>query len=70
MKGLDLKTVFRRALDVPGPGRLLFGTDSSFFPRGWNREVFDRQRRVLQDLGIGAADARLILGENLERLFS
>jgi hypothetical protein len=29
-EGLELKTVFRRALDVVGPGRLLFGTDSSF----------------------------------------
>jgi len=69
-EGLDLKTVFRRALDVAGAGRLIFGTDSSFFPRGWNREVFDRQCRVLQDLGIGNPDARLILGENLERIFS
>ena len=34
---LDLPTVFRRALAVAGPQRLLFGTDSSFFPRGWNR---------------------------------
>ena len=69
-EGLDLKTVFRRALDVAGAGRLIFGTDSSFFPRGWNREIFDRQCRVLEDLGIGGADARLILGENLERIFS
>src|SRR6266550_1736476 len=30
---LDLRAVFRRALDVLGPHRLLFGTDSSFFPR-------------------------------------
>jgi len=31
-EGLDLKTVFRRALDVVGATRLLFGTDSSYFP--------------------------------------
>ena len=31
-EALDLKTVFRRALAVAGPERLLFGTDSSFFP--------------------------------------
>jgi uncharacterized protein len=67
-EGLDLETVFRRALDVAGPRRLLFGTDSSFFPRGWNREVFEAQTRALSNLGIGAADARLILGENLARL--
>src|SRR5262249_46953813 len=29
---LDLRQIFRRALDVIGPRRLLFGTDSSFFP--------------------------------------
>ena len=30
---LDLRAVFARALAVTGPGRLLFGSDSSFFPR-------------------------------------
>ena len=67
-EGLDLKTVFRRALDIAGPTRLLFGTDSSFFPRGWHRTIFDQQKQVLADLGVSAADARLILGENLRRL--
>jgi uncharacterized protein len=66
--GLNLTTIFRRALDIVGPSRLLFGTDSSFFPRGWNREIFETQARALAEAGIGAADARLILGENLERL--
>jgi len=28
-----LRNIFRRALDVIGPQRLLFGTDSSYFPR-------------------------------------
>jgi uncharacterized protein len=69
-EGLDLKTVFRRALDVAGPARLLFGTDSSFFPRGWHRPIFEQQARILLELGIGTADVRLILGENLERLIS
>jgi hypothetical protein len=68
-EGLDLKTVFARALDVAGAGRLLFGTDSSFFPRGWNAGVFEAQARALLELGIGAQDARSIFGGNLERLF-
>ena len=33
----------RRALDVVGPQRLLFGTDSSYFPRGWNYAIFEAQ---------------------------
>jgi len=64
-EGLDLKTVFRRALDVAGPRRLLFGTDSSFFPRGWNYEVYEAQTRALLDLGISSGDARQILQDNL-----
>jgi uncharacterized protein len=67
-KGLDLKTVFRRALDVAGAERLLFGTDSSFFPRGWNREIFHAQTQALKELSLSAADAGLILGGNLMAL--
>jgi len=67
-EAFDLKTVFRRALAVVGAGGLLFGSDSSFFPRGWNYDIFEAQTRTLLDLGIAAADARLIFGENLERL--
>jgi predicted TIM-barrel fold metal-dependent hydrolase len=68
-EALDLRTIFRRALDVAGPGRLLFGTDSSFFPRGWHEAIFEQQTRELFDLGIGDRDARLILGGNLRQIF-
>lgn len=69
-EGLDLKTVFRRALAVAGPQRLLFGTDSSFFPRGWNRAVFDEQVRVLAELELSATDAGCILGGNVRNICS
>src|ERR1019366_4793375 len=55
---------------VPAATRLLFGTASSYFPRGWNYAIFEAQTRALLDLGISAADARLIIGENLSRLFA
>lgn len=69
-EGLDLATVFRRALAVVGPGRLLFGSDSSFFPRGWHRQIFELQTKVLRELGSSAEDARQILGGNLRRILS
>ncbi len=65
----DLTSVFRRVLDVMGPRRLLFGTDSSFFPRGWVRDVFDEQVRTLAALGIDGETARGIFGGNLRSLF-
>ncbi len=67
---LDLETVFRRALEVAGPRRLLFGTDSSFFPRGWVRGVFTAQTEVLTRIGLNRADAAAILGETLLSLQS
>lgn len=67
---LDLRHVFRRALDVVGPKRLLFGTDSSFFPRGWHHQIFEEQARALYELNVSEEDARLIFGENLLRILS
>ncbi len=66
----SLAEVFARALDAIGPERLLFGTDSSFFPRGWQRAVFDAQCEAMDSLDVGAADARSILGGNLARILS
>jgi uncharacterized protein len=67
-EGLDLRTVYRRALDVVGAERLLFGSDSSFFPRGWNEEIFRQQTTALYELGIEREQAARILHTNLEAL--
>jgi predicted TIM-barrel fold metal-dependent hydrolase len=67
---LDLRQVFRRALDVAGPGRLLFGTDSSLFPWGWKHQIFDDQAKALYELGVSHADAKFIFGENLLRIMA
>lgn len=64
-----LDIVFKRALAVVGPSRLLFGTDSSFFPRGWQTAVYEEQQRIIQALGVSVADAAAIFGGNFERLF-
>ena len=67
--GLTLEAVFKAALAVLGPSRLLFGTDSSFFPRGWQRAIYEEQKAILDRLGVGANDIALILGGNFARLF-
>jgi predicted TIM-barrel fold metal-dependent hydrolase len=67
---LDLAGVFRKALDVLGPKRLLFGSDSSWFPRGWVKGVFDEQVAALRQIGADEGTARAILGGNLMRISS
>ena len=69
-EGLTLKAVFKRAREVCGANRLLFGTDSSFYPRGWNAPVYQLQSAVMTDLGVSFEDAGQIFGLNLERLLT
>jgi predicted TIM-barrel fold metal-dependent hydrolase len=66
----DLRSVFRKALDVVGPSRLLFGSDSSWFPRGWVRQIFDEQAAVLAEIGISEEAAREVFGGNMRRITS
>jgi len=66
----DLATVFRRALAVTGHERLLFGTDSSFFPRGWHEAIFHAQTAALLEAGVSEEQARAIFGGNFRRMLS
>jgi predicted TIM-barrel fold metal-dependent hydrolase len=68
--GLTLRAVLEQALAVLGPDRLLFGSDSSFFPRGWVKDVYRQQSAILDELGVGADVKAKIFGENFDRIFS
>jgi predicted TIM-barrel fold metal-dependent hydrolase len=63
-----LSEVFRAALDVFGADRILFGTDSSTFPRGWRKDVADTQLAALEEAGSTAEQVEQIMGGNLARL--
>lgn len=64
----DLAQVFERALEVFGPERVLFGTDSNVFPAGWRAERHAEQREVLGALGMSDEDQAAIFGGNAARL--
>jgi uncharacterized protein len=66
---LTLAGVFRQALAVAGPDRLLFGSDSSFFPRGWVQDVHEQQSRVLDEIGATVEVREKIFGGNFDRVF-
>jgi predicted TIM-barrel fold metal-dependent hydrolase len=67
--GLSLAAVFRQALAVVGPERLLFGSDSSFFPRGWVRDVHEQQSAALDEIGASSDVREKIFSANFDRLF-
>ncbi len=67
---LTLRDVYARALDIVGPSRLLFGTDSSFFPRGWQKQIHEAHMEVLTDLDVDTTAQTQIFGGNFDRVFS
>ena len=64
-----LAGVFRQTLAVLGPERILFGSDSSFFPRGWQHPVHDAQRAALDAVGLDKQGRAAIFAENFDRVF-
>ncbi len=66
---LTLVEVFRQALAVAGPDRVLFGTDSSFFPRGWQRPIYEAQRAALEAVGADPEVQAKVFGGTFDRLF-
>jgi uncharacterized protein len=65
---MDLKLVFQRTLEAVGPERILFGTDSSHFPRGLRREILEEQLGILHALGVAKEDVQHIMSGNMARL--
>lgn len=68
--GLTLTAVFKQALAVLGPDRLLFGSDSSFFPRGWVKDVYADQVAALDAIGAEEDVKDKIFGGNFDRIFT
>ena len=69
---LDLKQIFKKTITAGGSHKVLFGTDSTFFPRGWRMNVFEAQYRALMKLkseGIVNDDAvNMIFHDNVAGL--
>jgi predicted TIM-barrel fold metal-dependent hydrolase len=67
--GLTFEDVFCQTLAVAGADRILFGTDSSFFPRGWQQPVYAAQDSALRAIGASEDVRRQIFGGTFDRLF-
>lgn len=65
---LDLKALFRKVMETIGPERLLFGTDSSYFPRGFSVQYLEEQLRTCRTIGIDEKSIEKIFYGNAVRL--
>jgi predicted TIM-barrel fold metal-dependent hydrolase len=65
---LTLEDVFRRTYDALGPKRILFGTDSSFFPRGFRDNILEQQLDIWNTIGLSRPEIDDIFCGNIEAL--
>jgi hypothetical protein len=66
---LELREVFRAALEAFGPERILFGSDSSALPRGWRRDILESQLSACAALGLDRPAIEAIFGGNARRVY-
>lgn len=65
---LTLGDLFRKYYETIGPERIIFGTDSEWFPRGFVKQYYDQQRRECCELGMKPHEIKMIFRNNIARL--
>ncbi|MER3468251.1 MAG: 2-amino-3-carboxymuconate-6-semialdehyde decarboxylase, partial [Thermoflexus sp.] len=65
---LTLKDLFRRFVETIGPERILFGSDSEWFPRGFAVRYLEDQLRICYEIGLREEDIQKIFADNAARL--
>jgi predicted TIM-barrel fold metal-dependent hydrolase len=65
---LDLETLFRKTYELIGSERIIFGTDSNGFPRGFSYRYLQDQVRACRELNMKEQDIENIFGNNARRL--
>ncbi len=63
-----LSDLFRKFLETIGPDRIIFGTDSSWFPRGFSQPYLHEQLRICRSLNLSVTDLAKVFGGNISRL--
>jgi len=65
---IDLKDVFLKTIDVFGVDRIIFGTDSGIFPRGYRVDILNQQIEIMNQIGLSSDEIQKILSGNIKRL--
>ncbi len=65
---VDLASLFRKCHDTIGASRIIFGTDSSWFPRGFTDAYLDIQVREMYDNGFDEDEVDQVLYRNIAGL--
>jgi predicted TIM-barrel fold metal-dependent hydrolase len=62
---MTVKELFLRAYETLGARRILFGTDSSFFPRGYRTNILEEHLSICNELGMAREEIDGIFHHNI-----
>jgi predicted TIM-barrel fold metal-dependent hydrolase len=65
---IDLRRLFRKAIETVGPDRLIFGSDSSYFPRGFSVQYLREQLKACRSIGLEEGSIEKIFCKNAAKL--
>ena len=65
---INLKGLFRKAIETVGPDRLIFGSDSSYFPRGFSLPYLREQLKACRSIGLEEGSIEKIFYKNAAKL--
>jgi len=65
---INLKALFRKAIETVGPDRIIFGSDSSYFPRGLSLPYLREQLKACRSLGLEEESIEKIFYKNAAKL--
>ena len=65
---LSVSGLFQRTYEALGARRMIFGSDSSFFPRGYRTRILEEQLQICNELGFSEAEIDDIFCQNIENI--
>ncbi|MGD8546095.1 MAG: amidohydrolase family protein [Candidatus Bathyarchaeota archaeon] len=65
---IDLEGLFRKFIKTVGPDRLIFGSDSSYFPRGFSTPYLIKQLKTCETIGLQREIIQKIFYKNAAKL--
>jgi predicted TIM-barrel fold metal-dependent hydrolase len=65
---IDLQHLFKKVVDAVGPDRIIFATDSSYFPRGFSEIYLLEQLKVCRNIGLSKSNIDKIFYRNAQQL--
>lgn len=65
---LTLKDIFKKSLEIFGPEKMIYGSDTRIFPDGYRYHILKQQQDILDELNVSRENKEKIMYDNINNL--